>query len=113
MRRDLIRDSLAYVVFGGGREVHSSSVAIRRDAFAKAGAFPEGVCVGEDSDLWIRLAWTTRFVVIPTWLSTYHTYAGDSRAEIFRCPSAWYCHPFTVPWPRFLLCISILPFFAS
>jgi len=74
----LLDDYLAYVVFGGGREVNSSSVAIRRDAFAKAGAFPEGVCVGEDSDLWIRLAWTTRFVVIPTWLSTYHTYAGDS-----------------------------------
>ena len=49
-------DPLAYFRIGKhGSPVFSSAVAVRREALAAAGGFPEGVRLGEDIDTWIRL----------------------------------------------------------
>ncbi|WP_156862283.1 glycosyltransferase family 2 protein [Casimicrobium huifangae] len=76
-----VEDYFKYVVSSKGKEVNTSCVAVRRDIFVQAGNFPLGVAVGEDSDMWMRAAWVTTFVVIPTWLSIYHTDASGSGWE--------------------------------
>ena len=49
-------DPLAYFRIGKhGSPVFSSAVAVRREALAAAGGFPEGVRLGEDIDTWLRL----------------------------------------------------------
>lgn len=80
----LLDDYLHFVVFERGYEIHSSSVAIEKAVFARAGAFPEGVRIGEDSDQWLRVAWTARIVHIPEFLATYHMGAGGSNWEQVR-----------------------------
>lgn len=44
--------------------IWTSALAVRRDALIEAGLFP-AFRVGEDTDLWIRLAMTRRFAVSP------------------------------------------------
>jgi glycosyltransferase involved in cell wall biosynthesis len=77
----LLSDYLHFVAFDKGYEMNSSAVAIRRDVFAKAGEFPVGIKIGEDSDLWLRVAWTTSIAYIPESLSMYHMEAGASNWE--------------------------------
>ena len=77
----LLGDYLYFVAFDKGYEINSSAVAVRRDVFEQAGVFPVGIKVGEDSDLWLRVAWTTSVGYIPEFLSVYHMEAGDSHWE--------------------------------
>lgn len=61
-----------------GPEMNSSSTAVRRDVFKMAGLFPEDVSIGEDTDMWLRVAWTTEVVLIPRIVSIYHRDASAS-----------------------------------
>ncbi|MDD2539596.1 MAG: glycosyltransferase [Desulfuromonadaceae bacterium] len=77
----LLPDYFEHIVFNDGNEIHTSCVAVKKSVFHLAGKFPVGVRVGEDSDMWMRLAWTTRIAHIPKPLSIYHMDAGDSNWE--------------------------------
>lgn len=77
----LLTDYLHFVAFEQGYEMNSSAVAVRRDVFIKSGVFPVGVKIGEDSDLWLRVAWTTSVAYIPECLSIYHMEVGASNWE--------------------------------
>ena len=77
----MLPDYFGHVVFENGLEIHTSGVSIRRDVFDSVGLFPEGVKVGEDSDLWLRVALSTKVVYIPESLSTYFMDAGGSNWE--------------------------------
>jgi glycosyltransferase involved in cell wall biosynthesis len=75
----LLPDYFRHIVYGGGCEISASSVAIRREVFAAAGGFPEGIHIGEDSDTWLRVAWATRIAFLPQTLAVYRRWAGQSR----------------------------------
>jgi glycosyltransferase involved in cell wall biosynthesis len=77
----IFADYLRFVVYQKGYEICSSAVAVRRDVFTKAGNFPVGIKIGEDSDLWLRVAWTTNIAYIPEFQAIYHMEAGDSHWE--------------------------------
>jgi glycosyltransferase involved in cell wall biosynthesis len=77
----LLPDYLHFVAFNKGYEICSSAVAVRRDVFDRAGPFPLGIKVGEDSDMWLRVAWTTNIAYVPEFLSIYHMEAGVSNWE--------------------------------
>ena len=77
----LLPDYLRFVADENGYEINSSAVALRRDVFDQAGSFPVGIKVGEDSDLWLRVAWSTTIAYLPEVLSIYHMEAGDSHWE--------------------------------
>ena len=77
----LLNDYLMFVAREGGYEMHSSATIIRRAVFDRAGRFPVGVTVGEDTDMWMRAAWTSPVVYIPEDLAIYHMDAGDSGWE--------------------------------
>lgn len=75
----LLPDYFRHIVNRGGCEMSASSVAIRQEVFAAAGGFPEGIHIGEDSDTWLRVAWTTRVAFLPQTLAVYRRWAGQSR----------------------------------
>ena len=77
----LLKDYLHFVAFENGYEIHSSAVAVRQEIFQRAGTFPVGVKIGEDSDTWLRVAWTTSIAYIPEFLAVYHMEAGESSWE--------------------------------
>jgi glycosyltransferase involved in cell wall biosynthesis len=77
----LLKDYLRFVACEKGCEINSSAVAVRADVFEHSGAFPVGVKIGEDSDLWLRVAWTTEIAYIPKFLAVYHMEAGASNWE--------------------------------
>jgi glycosyltransferase involved in cell wall biosynthesis len=59
-RREMLERPLARYRVGNGL-LNSSSVAIRRNAWDKAGGFPPGATSGEDVYLWLKLALTETF----------------------------------------------------
>lgn len=77
----LLEDYLHFVAFEKGYEIHSSAVCVRTDVFERSGTFPVGIRVGEDSDTWLRVAWTTPIAYLPEILATYHMEAGASEWE--------------------------------
>jgi len=79
----LLKDYLRFVALENGYEMNSSAVAVRADVFSRSGTFPVGVRIGEDSDLWLRVAWTTAIAYIPEFLAVYHMEAGTSNWEHF------------------------------
>lgn len=87
---ELIPDYFNYIVFRQGYEIHSSCVVVKKEIFSRAGRFPVGVKVGEDSDMWMRVAWTTSIAHIPKPLSIYHMDAGDSSWEEERLKEAYW-----------------------
>lgn len=66
-------DYLQTVTFDATEEMNSSCVAVRKAAFHKAGRFPEGVKLGEDTDTWLRLAWTSNIAQVPEVLAVIHS----------------------------------------
>jgi len=74
----LLKNYFNYVVSGGYREMHTSGAVVLASVFEKSGNFQAGVKIGEDSDLWLRIAFSTPIVHIPRFLSIYHMEAGDS-----------------------------------
>jgi GT2 family glycosyltransferase len=57
--------------------VSTSSLAVRRDAFAAAGGFDEGLIVAEDFDLLLRLFAHSTAAVVEEVLSTYHLHGQN------------------------------------
>ncbi len=86
----LLADYLHFVAYEKGYEINSSAVAARHDIFARAGLFPAGIKIGEDSDMWLRVAWTTHIAYIPECLSIYHMEAGESNWEKHREEEAYW-----------------------
>lgn len=82
-----LSDYFAHLV-GGGPEITASAVMIRRGALIRAGGFPEGVTVGEDSDTWFRLGCEARFAYLPAPVARYHIEDGAS---------GWRAHQGEVP----------------
>jgi len=52
--------------------ITSSSVAIRRDVFLSSGQFKSGITLGEDFDLWIRIALKHPVVLVNKPLANYY-----------------------------------------
>jgi glycosyltransferase involved in cell wall biosynthesis len=77
----LLKDYLHFVALEKGYEMNSSAIAVRADIFEHSGTFPVGVKIGEDSDLWLRVAWTTEIAYIPEFLAVYHMEASASNWE--------------------------------
>jgi glycosyltransferase involved in cell wall biosynthesis len=59
-----------------GDLVTSSSVAVRKAVFAQIGAFPEGAQLGEDRDMWARIALRYPIGYDNRILATYHMAAA-------------------------------------
>lgn len=58
-----------------------SSFCVRRSVFIAVGGFPEGVPMGEDQDLFVRLALTGKVAYHPGILSFYHLSASNRACE--------------------------------
>jgi glycosyltransferase involved in cell wall biosynthesis len=58
-----------------------SSFCVRRSAFVAVGGFPKGVPVGEDQDLYVRLALAGSIAYNPSVLSFYHLNASNRACE--------------------------------
>lgn len=74
----VVHDYFAFTASPEGQTMHGSSTTVRRDVFSKAGYFPVGVKIGEDTDTWHRLAWTTEIALVPEYLANYYLDSGDS-----------------------------------
>lgn len=62
--------------------LHTNSVCIARDAFEKTGIFEVGVKLGEDTDMWFRVAAYFNVVLCKTVTTEYHRqYSTASRFE--------------------------------
>jgi len=84
-------DYFSLFAYDDGPEMNSSCTAIRADVFRRAGSFPLGVRVGEDTDMWLRVAWTTPVVQIPECLAIYHRDASESNWQQFASAEPyWY-----------------------
>jgi glycosyltransferase involved in cell wall biosynthesis len=64
--------------------INSSSIAIRRDAWNRAGGFPRGSHCGEDIFLWLKLGMSETFAHSGAALAKVHAEhsTGESRAEL-------------------------------
>ncbi len=64
---------------------NASLVLVRREVFSRAGLFDEGVGLGQDWDLWIRIARVTRIGVIKAPLIVYRRHEGSvSSGQVWR-----------------------------
>jgi glycosyltransferase involved in cell wall biosynthesis len=61
--------------------IHSSSVAIRRDAWERAGGFPVGASQGEDLFLWLKLGLTEAMAHSSAPLSIFNAQHSESDAR--------------------------------
>jgi glycosyltransferase involved in cell wall biosynthesis len=50
------------LLFGGHGRFHTSAITLRKRVFAKTGLFNPGLHMGEDTELWLKLALTTTVV---------------------------------------------------
>ncbi|MHB1305953.1 MAG: glycosyltransferase family 2 protein [Limisphaerales bacterium] len=71
-------DYFEYTLTGRLRAMITGATVVRRSALDIAGPFPSGVKIGEDTDLWQRLAWTCKIVHIPKMLVEIDWDAGES-----------------------------------
>jgi glycosyltransferase involved in cell wall biosynthesis len=64
--------------------IHSSSVAIRRDAWERSGGFPVGASQGEDLFLWLKLGLTEAMAHSSAPLSIFNAQhsEGDARKDV-------------------------------
>lgn len=70
----------------GDLPFNASSIAIEKAHFLAIGGFPIGETMGEDQDLWARLALSTDIAYSPMALSVYNI-AADNRACVESFPS--------------------------
>ena len=63
---------------GEGPPMTSSSVAMRREVLTRTGPFAVGVGLGEDTDMWVRVAWSTTVVYVPEELAIVHRDASGT-----------------------------------
>ncbi|WP_165775197.1 glycosyltransferase family 2 protein [Mameliella alba] len=75
---ELVPDYFDYLLGKGAHEMHSSSVLVRKAAIEAAGLFPPGICIGEDTDTWMRLGCLFSLVRIDSPVSVYHIADGES-----------------------------------
>jgi len=68
-----------FLASSSGSVANSSKVAIRKAALTDVGGFPEGVCIGEDLFLWIRLASVGRVACDPTPMVTVYREYDEKR----------------------------------
>jgi hypothetical protein len=77
----------------------SSCVAIRADVLARSGGFPVGVKVGEDLDMWFRVAWSTPIAYVPQVLAVYYLNAGASNWQtVWLRGDELYCQQTFAQW---------------
>ena len=84
LRGDAIDDIFQQSLLRGFSVLSSSSVAVRRDALQAAGGFPAGCVLMEDTDTWMRLAWTGSIGFIPHGLATYYRSVPGSASKLHR-----------------------------
>lgn len=78
--------------FGGGPPIGASSVCISRKAFEAVGGFKPGVTIGEDHDMFARLALRYPVMFTPEPKAVYRT-AGENRALRGKVPlTPWVFH---------------------
>ncbi|WP_300494102.1 glycosyltransferase family A protein [Marinobacter sp.] len=68
-----------FTASSNGSVANSSKVAIRKKAFLETGGFPEGVGIGEDLYLWIRLASVGKVACDPAPLVTVYREYDEKR----------------------------------
>lgn len=64
----------------GGPEMNSSCTAVSADVFSRIGDFPVGIGLGEDTDMWLRIAWTCSIGLVPQELAVIHAEASGRKA---------------------------------
>lgn len=81
-------DYFDFILTRNGQKMSSSSTVVKKVCFEKAGYFPPGVKVGEDTDTWIRLAWLYNVCFIPkalvnvNWLASHSNWQNTSDWDI-------------------------------
>lgn len=86
----VVVDYLRSVTCDGIEEMNSSCVAVRRTVFDRVGLFAEGVSLGEDTDMWLRLAWMATILHVPEVLAIVHADAsGRKRMPIIEWQPYW------------------------
>ena len=81
LQTDVVDDFFELSLQRGIPPLCSSAVAIRRDALAAAGGFPVGCGAMEDTDTWMRLAWTGSIGFVSQPLAVYHLDIPDSASK--------------------------------
>lgn len=74
---DFFRESMTRYVCS------SSSTAIRKEAFAKTGGFPEGMKLAEDQYMWIKLADISNICFSPARLADYNLASSNRSVGIY------------------------------
>lgn len=64
--------------------ITSSSVAIKREVFNLVGMFPEGIAIGEDQDLWCRIAFKYKYAFSSKICATYFKDLSEAATTINR-----------------------------
>ncbi len=90
----LVRDYFATVLANDGQGMSSSSVLASKSHLVACRGFPEGVQLGEDIDLWARLAWSGEIAFCDEATAVCHSEVPDSASKNVRAAIA--------PYPVFL-----------
>lgn len=69
---DFISNNLLEEVIRFGELIHTNSVCFSKDLISACGLFKEGVSIGEDTDLWYRIAMKNPIVISKRITSVYH-----------------------------------------
>ncbi len=87
-----------------------SIVLVRRTRFERAGLFDEGLRLGQDWDMWIRIAWTCRIGIVDAPLLYFNFHSGsltagqrEARIASNREIRRRYIHQVRSPFARFQL----------
>jgi glycosyltransferase involved in cell wall biosynthesis len=74
-----VDDYFSFALSNGGYPISSSSIMALRDQLLAAGRFTEGISMGEDIDMWCRLACRGPFVYTARLSSTYNDARSSTR----------------------------------
>lgn len=85
-----LEDYFSFALQNRGLGMDASAVVVRRKAFEAVGGFPVGVRIGEDTDMWVRLAWSGEVVCIPETLAIYYSDIPTSASNQPRARSLVY-----------------------
>ena len=76
-----IDDYFSFALSNGGYPMGTSAIIIRRNQFRAAGLFAEGVSIGEDVDMWCRLACLGPFFYNAEVSATYNDAGSETRGS--------------------------------
>ena len=86
----ILRDFFASA-YHGDCPLCASNVLVRKEAFVRVGGFPEGEKIGEDWDMWARIALEGQIAYVPRISAVYHLEATNRAMDRLRHTGADTC----------------------